>query len=223
MAAIHTAEDAVATADEFLAGHYRYRLPVSAKLQGEFWRVIFDVGALRDCKVELDVNADSGAVGGFRPPAVPATESAAKVRRHVIHSRRYFDKALTALEKRDAWESGKLIWHSVEQAFLGVAASQRYTVKDRRDLNAFVRQYEDEPDGEQLNHDFRAASLGEGFQAIEPDVHDIEERLRQARRVLRCAFALIPIEIASEVQAPGRLSPFPVTGADSGSKETSDS
>lgn len=219
MAAISTAEDAVAAAEEILASYYRYRVPVSATLKGDFWRVVFDVGALKACKLELDVNVASGAVGGLCPPNEPVAETAGTVRRHIIHSRRYFDKALTALEKRDAWESGKMIWRSVEQALLGAAASRHYTVKDRPDLNAFVRQFRDMPDGEQFNLDFRAVSLGEGFQAIEPDVHDIEDRLPQARRALACAFALIPIEIAAEVQAPGHLRPSPSSRDDVESKE----
>ena len=200
---ITNAKDAVAAADEMLAGHYRYRLPVSAKHRGGHWRVVFDVGAIRYCKLDLTVDADSGVVSGFYPPADPASEASAKVRRHVIHSRRYFDKALTALENRDPWESGKLFWRSVEQAFLGAAVSRHHIVKDRRDLNAFVRQVCDGPDGERLNSDYRAASLGQGFQAIEPDVRDIEERLLQARRALGCAFDLLPTEIADEVEAPG--------------------
>ena len=203
MATITFADDAVNAVDEFLAEHYRYRLPVSAKRKGEFWQVIFDVGALRTRKLELALNTNTGSITGFSPPTATASKDAANVRRHIIHSRRYFDKALTALEKRDAWESGKLLWRSVEQAFLGAAASQHYTVKDRRDLNAFIRQYKDDPGGEQLNLDFRAASLGEGFQAIEPEVHDIETRLPQARRALSSAFAMMPSEIASEVQSPG--------------------
>ena len=219
MAAINTAEDAVAAADEMLGRHYRYRLPVSAKHKGGYWRVVFDVGALSYCNLELAVDADGGVVSGFYSPADPVDQTTAKVRRHVIHSRRYFDKALAALEKRDAWESGKLIWRSVEQAFLGAAASRHYTVKDRRDLNAFVRQLCDGPDGERLNSDYRAASLGEGFQAIDPDVRDIEERLTQARRALACAFDLLPIEIADEVQAPGWLETPPATGADSKSQK----
>ena len=204
---INTGEEAVAVAAEFLAGHYRYRLPVSAKRTGEFWRVVFDVGALKGCKLTLRVNVASGAVTGFCPIVAPVSEDALKVRRHVIHSRRYFDKALAALEKRDAWESGKLIWRSVEQALLGAAAARHYTVTDRRDLNAFVRKFKDRPDGEQFILDFRATSLGEGFQAIEPDVQDIEDRLPQARRTLARAFALIPDEIAEEVRAPGHLRP----------------
>lgn len=219
MAAIDTAEDAVAAAEEILAGYYRYRLPVSATRKGKFWRVVFDVGALKDCKLDLDVDVTSGAVTGLCLPAAPVAENTGKVRRHVIHSRRYFDKALTALEKQDAWESGKLIWRSVEQALLGAAASRHYTVKDRPDLNAFVRQFRDMPDGEQFNLDFRAASLGEGFQAIEPDVHDIEDRLPQARRALARAFALIPAEIADEVQAPGHLRPSPSSRNNGESKE----
>lgn len=203
MALITSADDAVKTVDQFLAEYYRYRLPVSAKRKGGSWQLVIDVGALRSHKLELGLNADSGSVTGFCPPAVPTTENAAKVRRHVVHSRRYFDKALAALEKGDIWESGKLIWRSVEQAFLGAAASHRYAVEDRRDLNAFVRQFRDSPEGERLNSDFRAASFGEGFQAIEPDVHEIESRMLQARRALASAFALIPAEIADQIQAPG--------------------
>lgn len=221
MLVINTAEDAVAAADEILADYYRYRLPVSATLKGECWRVVFDVGALKDCKLELDVNVASGAATGFCPPTAPVTKNAEKVRRHVIHSRRYFDKALTAMEKRDAWESGKLIWRSVEQALLGAAASRRYAVNDRKDLNAFVRQFKDSPDGEQFYLDFVAASLGEGFQAIEPHIHDIEDRLPQARRTLLRAFALIPDEIADEVRAPGHLRPSTSTSENGKLKEVS--
>ena len=211
MAAINSAEDAVSAADEILTRHYRYRLPVSARCTGELWRVVFDVGALKGRKLALEVNAASGAVTGFCPLVAPVSEDALKVRRHVIHSRRYFDRALAALGKRDAWESGKLLWRSVEQALLGAAASRHYTVTDRRGLNAFVRQFKDTPDGERFILDFRAAALGEGFQAIEPNVQDIEDRLPQARRTLARAFALIPDEIAAEVQAPGHLRPSPNT------------
>ena len=219
MAAINTAEDAVAAADEILAHHYRYRLPVSAKFAGEVWRVIFDVGALKDCKLNLDVDPSVGSVTGLCSPSAPVADNAGKVRWHVIHSRRYLDKALAALEKRDAWESGRLIWRSVEQALLGAAAARCYTVTDRRDLNAFVRQFRDMPGGEQFHLDFRAASLGEGFQAIEPNAQDIEDRLPQARRVLARAFALIPVEIANEVEAPGRFRLSPSSRDNTESKE----
>lgn len=221
MALIHTAEDAVAAAGELLAGYYRYSLPVSAKRQGEFWRVVFDVGALKNRTLELEVNVATGSVTGFCPPVAPVAKNAEKARRHVIHSRRYFDKALAALEKRNAWESGKLIWRSVEQSLLGAAASRRYTVNGRRDLNAFVRQFKDRPDGEQFYLDFVAASLGEGFQAIEPHIRDIEDRLPQARAALAYAFALIPDEIANEVQAPGHLRPSPNTSDNGKLKEVS--
>ena len=214
MALITSADDAVNTVYEFLGEHYRYRLPVSAIRRGDFWQVIFDVGAIRSHKLEISLSANTGSVTGFSPPPVPATENAVKVRRHVIHSRRYFDKALIALERRDAWQSGKLIWRSVEQAFLGAAASHRYAVKGRKDLNAFVRQFRDNPDGERLNSDFRAASLGEGFQAIEPDVQDIESRLPQARRALSNAFALIPDEIADKIQSPGLSPPHTRVGGE---------
>lgn len=218
MVMINTAEEAVAAVTEFLAGHYRYGLPVSAKRKGEFWRVVFDVGALKGSKLAFEVNVASGVVTGFCPLVAPMSESAGKVRWHVIHSRRYFDKALAALGKRDAWESGKLIWRSVEQALLGAAASRHYMVTDRRDLNAFVGQFKDTPDGEQFILDFRAAALGEGFQAIEPNVQDIEDRLSQARRTLAFAFALIPDEIAAQVQAPGHLRPSP-NASDNGELE----
>ena len=205
MSAITTAEDAVITADKFLSGHYRYRLPISAKREDDFWRVVFDVGALKSCKFALELDANSGRALGFNPsPAVPEGETAGKVRRHVIHSRRYFDRALLALEKRDAWESGKLIWRSVEQAFLGAAISRGYTVTDRQDLRAFVRRLSNGPDGERLFAGFIAASHGEGFQAIDPEPYDIEERLPDVRWTLKRAFAHVSLELSDSMQAPGK-------------------
>jgi len=205
MVMITTAEDAVTVADEFLSSHYRYRLPVSAKREEDFWRVVFDVGALKSCNLTLKLDADSGRPVDFNlPSTVPEGETAGKVRRHVIHSRRYFDRALLALEKRDAWESGKLIWRSVEQAFLGAAISHGYTVTNKQDLRTFVRRMSDGPDGKRLFSGFIVASHGEGFQATDPEPYDIEERLPDARWALTRAFALLSPELADSMQAPGQ-------------------
>ena len=68
MPPIQTVEEAIITGETFVRRYYRFLTPVEAKMEGDVWRVIFNVGVLRQELVKLSIDANSGSITEYIAP-----------------------------------------------------------------------------------------------------------------------------------------------------------
>lgn len=68
MPAILTVEEAIKTAEEFLNKYYVLKRPLDVEKQEDSWLLVFDVGIMVRERVHLTIDADSGAIIGYKTP-----------------------------------------------------------------------------------------------------------------------------------------------------------
>ena len=68
----------------------------------------------------------------------PTPETEAKVRRHLGHSRQYFENCREALDQNEVSKAGELLWGSVAQIFHALATVRGVDVQRHRRLKNFA-------------------------------------------------------------------------------------
>jgi hypothetical protein len=68
MPPIGTVEEAIITGETFVRRYYRFLTPLEAKKEGDVWRVVFNVGVLRQQLVKLSIDANSGSITEYTAP-----------------------------------------------------------------------------------------------------------------------------------------------------------
>ena len=102
-------------------------------------------------------------------------DTAAKVRRHLEHSRQYFDNCQEALEKDEVSKAGELLWGSVTQVFHALAAVRSVDVQRHRRLKNFAIQVSNELEDIHIMGGFNSAEiLHKGFYDVDVERTDLE-------------------------------------------------
>jgi hypothetical protein len=65
---INTAEEAINRADGFLMRYYPFKRPLSVRKDGNAWYLVYDVGVMSINKVQLTIDATTGAVLEYSDP-----------------------------------------------------------------------------------------------------------------------------------------------------------
>lgn len=68
MPPIQTVEEAIQRAAAFLDKYYAFKRPLSAKRDGDSWRLVFDVGVFGTTRVRIAIDATTGAVTEYSAP-----------------------------------------------------------------------------------------------------------------------------------------------------------
>jgi hypothetical protein len=76
-------------------------------------------------------------------------DTAAKARRHLEHSSKYFENCREALDKDEVSKAGELLWGSVSQVFHALATVRGVDVQRHRRLKNFAIHVSDETEDPQ--------------------------------------------------------------------------
>ena len=127
----------------------------------------------------------------------PTPEITAKVRRHLEHSRQYFDNCREALEKDEVSKAGELLWGSVTQVFHALATARGVDVQRHRRLKNFAIQVSnDTEDPDKTMGGFLSAEiLHKGFYDVDVERVDLEVGIPIVRYTMETVSQLIPNDI----------------------------
>ena len=122
-------------------------------------------------------------------------DSIAAIRRHIIHSRQYFDNGLAALQNAEAGKAGELLWGSVAEILHAFATYMNTPIRTHRDLKNFVIQLGRELEDPTIQTDFAIVeSLHHNFYEVQQEPIDIEIVVPTVRELVWKLFGLIPPE-----------------------------
>lgn len=126
-----------------------------------------------------------------------STDTTAKVRRHLEHSKQYFDNCQEALEKDEVAKAGELLWGSVTQIFHALATVRGVDVQRHRRLKNFAIQVSKETeDPEKTMGGFLSAEiLHKGFYDVDVERVDLEAGIPIVRYTIGSASKLIPDDV----------------------------
>ncbi len=124
-------------------------------------------------------------------------EIGAKARRHLEHSRQYFDNCREALEKDEVSKAGELLWGSVTQVLHALATVRGVDVQRHRRLKNFAIQVSNETeDPEKAMGGFLSAEiLHKGFYDVDVERIDLEAGIPIVRYTMDAVSKLIPNDV----------------------------
>ena len=127
----------------------------------------------------------------------PTPEIAAKVRRHLEHSRQYFDNCREALDKNEVSKAGELLWGSVAQVFHALATVRGVDVQRHRRLKNFAIHVSNETeDPQKTMGGFNSAEiLHKGFYDVDVERVDLEAGIPIVRYTMDTVSNLIPEDL----------------------------
>ena len=124
------------------------------------------------------------------------------VRRHIAHSRQYFDNAAIALQDGEAGKAGELLWGSMAQAFHAVAELRRRNVGTHRDLKNFVLGLGQSMGDSSLRRNFEEVEkLHNNFYDVTHTTEDVTDIIPVVHRMVNRAFNLLPAEATGHSSA----------------------
>ena len=127
----------------------------------------------------------------------PTPEIAAKVHRHLEHSRQYFDNCREALDKDEISKAGELLWGSVTQVFHALATVRGVDVQKHRRLKNFAINVSSETEDPQktIGGFLSAEILHKGFYDVDVDRTDLEAGIPVVRYTIDTVSSLIPSDL----------------------------
>ena len=124
-------------------------------------------------------------------------DTAAKARRHLEHSSRYFENCREALDKDEVSKAGELLWGSVSQVFHALATVRGVDVQRHRRLQNFAIHVSNETeDPQQTVGGFLSAEiLHKGFYDVDVERTDLEAGIPVVRYTIDTVSSLIPKDL----------------------------
>ena len=128
------------------------------------------------------------------------TEAQEKVRNYVTASLHYMENALLMVSQGDAGKASELLWGSVAEAVLALAASRGKQLANHRSLHWFIGVLSKELNDQSIAEAFYVAENlhQKGFHEIELDIRDVALVLEPIRKLVTRLLDLIPKELINE-------------------------